>query len=171
MIIYLLVTTMIIYLLVITMIIYLLVNHVPVYTEFHLLSHFGRCGTIHCQQHFCVGCPSLEEATALFCISWTSFMQISVHSLMRTSLLLLSRVQTVEQQNFFIMCFLSVSHHYSGTPLNGHRWYNGQFWKSRLSFHSFQYLSNPWIVDTLLLCITDSFHGPKCTQAILNDPD
>ena len=32
----------------------------------------------------------------------------------------------------------------SGTPPNGHPWYNGQFRKSPLSFHSLQYLSNPW---------------------------
>ena len=58
------------------------------------------------------------------------------------------------------------------TPLNsGHPRYNGQFWKSRLSFHWLQYLSNPWIADTPLLRITDSFRGPNCTQAILNDPD
>ena len=53
---------------------------------------------------------------------------------------------------------------YSGTPLNGHPRYDGQFWKYRLSFHSLQYLSNPWIMDTPLLRITDSFRGPNCTQ-------
>ena len=49
--------------------------------------------------------------------------------------------------------------------------YNGQFRKSRLSFHSLQYLSNPWKADTPLLRITDSFRGPNCMQTILNDPD
>ena len=39
--------------------------------------------------------------------------------------------------------------------------------KSRLFFHSLQYLSNPWISDTPLLCITDSFHGTNCTQTVL----
>ena len=34
-----------------------------------------------------------------------------------------------------------------------------------------QYLSNPWIADTPLLRITDTFCGPNCTQTILNDPD
>ena len=64
---------------------------------------------------------------------------------------------------------------YSGTlrtPLkSGHPWYNEQFWKSRLSFCSLQYLSKPWIADTPLLRITDSFHNPNCMQTILNDPD
>ena len=46
---------------------------------------------------------------------------------------------------------------YSGTLLNGHPRYNEQFWKSRLSL---QYLSNPWIGETPLLCIMDSFCGP-----------
>ena len=40
---------------------------------------------------------------------------------------------------------------------NGHPRYNEQFWKSRLSL---QYLSNPWIGETPLLCIMDSFCGP-----------
>ena len=53
---------------------------------------------------------------------------------------------------------------YSGTPLNG------QFWKSQLSFHSVQYLSNPWIADISLLHITNSFRDPNCRQTILNDP-
>jgi len=30
---------------------------------------------------------------------------------------------------------------------------------------------NPWIADTPLLRITDSFRGPNCKQAVLNDPD
>ena len=38
--------------------------------------------------------------------------------------------------------------------------------KSRLSFHSLQYLSNPWIADTPLLRITDSFCGSNCSQTI-----
>ena len=49
---------------------------------------------------------------------------------------------------------------YSGTqrtPLNsGHPQYYEQFWKSRLSFRSLQYLSKPWIADTPLLRIMDS---------------
>ena len=48
-----------------------------------------------------------------------------------------------------------------------HPQYNGQFQKSQLSFHLLQFLSNPWIVNTLLLCITDSFHGTNCTRIIL----
>ena len=39
--------------------------------------------------------------------------------------------------------------------------------KSRLFFHSLQYLSNPWISDTPLLCIMDSFHGTNCTRTVL----
>ena len=35
------------------------------------------------------------------------------------------------------------------TDTSQHPWYNGQFWKSRLSF-------NPWLGDIPLLCITDS---------------
>ena len=33
------------------------------------------------------------------------------------------------------------------------------------------YLSNPWIADTPLLCIMDSFHSPNCMPIIFNDPD
>ena len=63
---------------------------------------------------------------------------------------------------------------YSGTPLNGH--------PSTADTHditdnsespdcSLQYLSNPWIADIPLLCTTDSFRSPNCTQTIPNDPD
>ena len=40
------------------------------------------------------------------------------------------------------------------TPKSGHPWYNGQFWKSQLSFptfHSLQYLSNPWRADSVYI--------------------
>ena len=50
---------------------------------------------------------------------------------------------------------------------SGHPRYNRQFQKSQLSFHLLQFLSNPWIVNTPLLCITDSFHGTNCTWTIL----
>ena len=63
---------------------------------------------------------------------------------------------------------------YSGTPLNRHPLAadtHNIFWKFQLSFHSLQYLGNPWIADTPLLHIMDSFHGPMCMQTILNDPD
>ena len=54
-------------------------------------------------------------------------------------------------------------------PLNsGHPWYNGQFWMSRLFLHRLQYIRNPWIVDTPLLRITDTFRTPNCTPTILN---
>ena len=52
-------------------------------------------------------------------------------------------------------------HIYSGTPVSGHPLiadiyyiYNSHF---RLSFHSLQYLSNPQIADTSLLCTTNPF--------------
>ena len=63
---------------------------------------------------------------------------------------------------------------HSRTPLNSrHPWYNRQFRTSWLSFHlnSLQYVSNPWIADTLLLRLTDSLHAPNSTGTILNDSD
>ena len=53
--------------------------------------------------------------------------------------------------------------------MDTHAWYNKQFQKSGLPFCSLQYLSEPWIVDTQLLYITYSFHGPNCVQTVLND--
>ena len=54
------------------------------------------------------------------------------------------------------------------TSLNSkHPRYNRQFQKSQLSFHLLQFLSNPWIVNTPLLCITDSFHCTNCTWTVL----
>ena len=65
---------------------------------------------------------------------------------------------------------------YSGTPLNGHRSTADTYDITDNSespdcplIHSLQYLSNPWIADTPLLCITDSFRSPNCMQTILND--
>ena len=58
------------------------------------------------EQHFCVGCPALEEARPPpFCTSWTSIMWTQEHSLTRTSSSQSCRAQTVEQPNFFIICF------------------------------------------------------------------
>ena len=42
---------------------------------------------------------------------------------------------------------------------------------ARLHRHSEQYLRNPCFAATSLLCITDSFQGPNCTQTILNNPN
>ena len=44
-----------------------------------------------------------------------------------------------------------------------------KFWL-RNRYSHFNTLRNPWIADTQLLRITDSFCGPNCMQTILNHP-
>ena len=57
-------------------------------------------------------------------------------------------------------------------PPNKHPWYNGQFQKSRLSFHSLQYLSNLWTVDTPQLGdYNRQFSRLQCMQTVLNEPN
>ena len=58
-----------------------------------------------------------------------------------------------------------------GYEASGHPVYGRHSPWSRLHRHSEWYLRNPCFTVNSLLCITDSFRGPNCTQTILNDPD
>ena len=46
-------------------------------------------------------------------------------------------------------------------------WHSRQFWKSQPFLRGLKYIRNPWIANTLLLRILDTFYTPNCTQQYL----